>query len=404
MAKKRSISIVTRRTRPAKGLLAQSAVPHRRCFVIMPFSEIAGLATEGDWTRIFERMIKPAVEGAGLGYACVRSNADIGNLLGQIIIELDTADVVIADLSGLNANVFYELGVRHVLRGRTILIAQDEQHIPFDLKSYAYHVYDWQRPDGIRAFRRDIKRLLQQMDQSKERNDNPVEDFLQGTSERLFFLHGSRMPTEPQRAAADTFMREYARILHSIERGEIPIPDAPGGYFSLFLKTIASNTTCEHVKVFASLRPLAIDNGFDKFSRAELFRGLTSAVTEKRITIEYIVFLTDAKVLMREDVQSLLNQYTTFAREVRVAFAKDFATGLIETERTILLLTDRHWAFTHTWSVHADVTHATQWISAEAYDDLAASYDRLRMQSRVWFPSRRKKREKREKRNTHTIP
>ena len=98
--------------------------PTRTCFVIMPFGNSAS-CTEAQWTDIFENTFKSAIEGAGLGYKCRRSTANRGNVIKQIINDLDQADVVLADLTDNNPNVFYELGVRHALKHKTILVAQD---------------------------------------------------------------------------------------------------------------------------------------------------------------------------------------------------------------------------------------------------------------------------------------
>ena len=117
----------------------------RACFVIMPFSATSS-CTEEEWTEIFVNVFKPAVEGAGLDYECRRSAATRGNLVASIIRDLNDAYVVIADLTDQNPNVFYELGVRHSLKNRTILLAQDRDDIPFDLKAYASHVNTWKNP------------------------------------------------------------------------------------------------------------------------------------------------------------------------------------------------------------------------------------------------------------------
>lgn len=151
----------------------------------MPFSSTASCSEE-DWTRIFEHLIKPAVEEAGLGYECRRSSADRGNIIAQIMESLRDAHVVIADLTDQNPNVFYELGVRHSLANRTILIAQDRNAIPFDLRPYANHVYNWKTEEVRTEFAARIGRLLEEIHQSPDRADNPVSDFL-----------GSR-PRQPQ--------------------------------------------------------------------------------------------------------------------------------------------------------------------------------------------------------------
>ena len=150
----------------------------RICFVIMPFSA-SDTCTEAQWNAIFEGVIKPAVEASS--YNCRRSAATRGNLIKAIVQDLDASWVVLADLTDQNPNVFYELGVRHALKDRTILIAQDRDDIPFDLQSYANHVYDWKTEDGKKQFFDQIKALLEDVDQNPNRADNPVSDFLESS-------------------------------------------------------------------------------------------------------------------------------------------------------------------------------------------------------------------------------
>ena len=150
----------------------------RICFVIMPFSA-SDTCTEAQWNEIFQEVIKPAVEASS--YNCRRSTATRGNLIKAIVQDLDASWVVLADLTDQNPNVFYELGVRHALQDRTILIAQKRDDIPFDLQSYANHVYDWQTEGGKKQLFGQIKALLEDVDQNPDRADNPVSDFLESS-------------------------------------------------------------------------------------------------------------------------------------------------------------------------------------------------------------------------------
>jgi hypothetical protein len=112
------------------------------CYVIMPFSSTAS-CSDGEWTSVYKGVITPAVESSGLGYVCRRSSATTGNLIRDIVGDLYEANVVIADLTDQRPNVFYELGVRHALKNRTIMIAQRLSDIPSDLLGYACVEYGW---------------------------------------------------------------------------------------------------------------------------------------------------------------------------------------------------------------------------------------------------------------------
>ena len=148
----------------------------KKCFVIMPVSKTKSCSTR-QWTTIFNEMIKPAVLGSRLGFTCERSKPRTGNLIKDILNELNGADVVIADLTDTNPNVFYELGVRHTLRNRTILIAQDMKCVPSDLKSYWVIIYK-KGLVGLQDFKDKMKDTLREMMKNPDKPDNPVADFL----------------------------------------------------------------------------------------------------------------------------------------------------------------------------------------------------------------------------------
>ena len=90
---------------------------------------------------------------------------------------LYTADVVIADISIHNANVFYELGVRHALRDRvTVLIRADASKVPFDLQTDRYLGYDAEDPAAARTR---LKETIRQS-QLNQGKDSPVYALLPG--------------------------------------------------------------------------------------------------------------------------------------------------------------------------------------------------------------------------------
>lgn len=149
----------------------------KTCFVIMPFSSSKSCREE-EWTEIFKEHIKPAVEEAGFGYTCHRSRALSGNIIETILDDLNSADIVIADLTDRNPNVFYELGVRQALRGSTLLISQSIDDIPFDLRPYAIHLYDWKLAEGKRLFRERIKELIALVEAHPEKASSPIRKYL----------------------------------------------------------------------------------------------------------------------------------------------------------------------------------------------------------------------------------
>jgi hypothetical protein len=61
----------------------------------------------------------------------------------DVLAELERAQVVIADLTGLNPNVLYELGIAHARCESVVLLAPRNERLPFDLASLRCHFYDW---------------------------------------------------------------------------------------------------------------------------------------------------------------------------------------------------------------------------------------------------------------------
>ncbi|MCH7997890.1 MAG: hypothetical protein IIA91_00205 [Chloroflexi bacterium] len=159
--------------------------PTKLCYVIMPFSKTK-TCSEEEWTDIFEAVIKPAIEGARLGYNCLRSEATTGNVISKVVNSLYQANIVIADLTDRNPNVFYELGVRHTLKNRTIMVAQRRKDIPSDLHGYASHVYKWKTTADKQEFKKKLGAVLRQIENDADRSDNPVSDFLHQRSLDVF--------------------------------------------------------------------------------------------------------------------------------------------------------------------------------------------------------------------------
>ena len=106
----------------------------RSVFVIMPFA--------GAFDDVYELGIKASVEA--LGWDCQRADEVIHNrdIMCQVCQGIRQARLVIADLTGRNANVFYELGMAHALEKDVILLAQDVGDVPFDLRPMNIIEYD----------------------------------------------------------------------------------------------------------------------------------------------------------------------------------------------------------------------------------------------------------------------
>ncbi|KAF5427225.1 MAG: Tetratricopeptide (TPR) repeat [Candidatus Methanomarinus sp.] len=111
-------------------------------FVAMPF----GTKEKIDFNKVYEDFIKPALEKEGFDVFRADEEIKAGNIRTDMFQELLLADLVVADLSIDNPNVWYELGVRHGLRARGVIqINCQRDYMPFDVytdRALRYHVID----------------------------------------------------------------------------------------------------------------------------------------------------------------------------------------------------------------------------------------------------------------------
>src|SRR5688500_16995788 len=122
--------------------------PH--AFVIMPFGKKKGAdGSMYDFNAIYNGLIKPALEMAGFEPFRADEETSSGDILTDMFQELLLADLCIADMSIDNANVFYELGIRHAFRKRGVVhIQAGRAYMPFDVfnvRTMPYHI----TPEGV---------------------------------------------------------------------------------------------------------------------------------------------------------------------------------------------------------------------------------------------------------------
>lgn len=110
----------------------------KKCFVIMPFSKTSDKHDELYWNKFFE-LIQQTMESNS--FECKRSEIGPYSISSNIVSNLEESDIVVAVLTDFNANVWYELGIRHTLRQGTIMLLQNDQKPPFDIRDYGIILY-----------------------------------------------------------------------------------------------------------------------------------------------------------------------------------------------------------------------------------------------------------------------
>jgi len=113
----------------------------KSCFVIAPIGdEESQVRVRSD--EVYKHIIEPVVNE--LGYTPTRADkiTDPGMITNQIIERLLDDDLVVADLTGRNANVLYELAIRHATRKPVVLMVENAPDIPFDVSQSRAILFD----------------------------------------------------------------------------------------------------------------------------------------------------------------------------------------------------------------------------------------------------------------------
>lgn len=136
-------------------------------FVLTPFSE--------EHIALYEMLKEELKDNFAFSNAGDLDNSR--NIISDIVYGINEASVIIADLTGLNPNVFYELGLAHALRKKTIIITQDIDELPFDIRSYRAVEYGMQF-NRIPALIDELRKLLSGAMDGSIQFGNPVTDFI----------------------------------------------------------------------------------------------------------------------------------------------------------------------------------------------------------------------------------
>lgn len=125
----------------------------KRCFYVMPFNE-------EDIEVVYEDYAKPVIEN-DCNLECERGDDVFGSnvIMDDILSSIKNSDIIIADLTRKNANVFYEVGICHALNKQVLLLAQSIDEVPFDLRHRRVLLYDYS-PRGCKRFEKSLKENL----------------------------------------------------------------------------------------------------------------------------------------------------------------------------------------------------------------------------------------------------
>jgi chaperonin GroEL len=133
------------------------------CFVLMPFSDL-----HNDY---FKAILAPAAESSGLHAIKADQIYGTGAIIRDIWESIWSAQVVIADVTGKNPNVNYELGLCHALGVPTILISQEINDVPFDYRHRRCILYNTRAVDWQKKLESDVRETISAVLSGKPEKD-----------------------------------------------------------------------------------------------------------------------------------------------------------------------------------------------------------------------------------------
>ncbi|NTI64155.1 hypothetical protein G6L85_21810 [Agrobacterium rhizogenes] len=147
----------------------------KRCFVVGPIgADDSDDRIHADW--LLEAIIQPVFDAHFSDFVVERADkiSNPGQITTQIITALLEAELVIADLTTLNANAFYEIGIRHTIQKPIIHMFLEGQSIPFDIAAFRSIKFSRRRPSDLRVAKDTLKAFVQEAISEDHEIDNPV--------------------------------------------------------------------------------------------------------------------------------------------------------------------------------------------------------------------------------------
>jgi hypothetical protein len=154
------------------------------CFVLLPFGKKPAIAGGlVDFDAVYRELIAPAVAEAGLEPLRADEEMSGGVIHKPMFERLILCEYAVADLTTANANVFYELGVRHAVRpwSTVLMFAEGGGQLPFDvapLRALPYRLDPDRTPADSAAARRPLTERL--IEAQKATPDSPLFQLVEG--------------------------------------------------------------------------------------------------------------------------------------------------------------------------------------------------------------------------------
>jgi hypothetical protein len=255
-------------------------VADKSCFVIAPIGEDDS-DTRKRSDKLLKYVISPVVSEKG--YEAVRADqiAEPGLITSQVIQHVAEDDLVVADLTERNPNVFYELAIRHALKRPLVQMIARGERIPFDVAGMRTVEIDIRDLDSVERAKEDLARQIDAVEKDPESIDTPIAFALD-----LQNLRQSDNPEERSLADLVAAVSDLRSGLADIDsRLSNPETVLPPPYFEYLMDL---NSRRSKRKGNGSLANQAVDWAYDRIDGA--LKGnakeKTEALKEAKLALE----------------------------------------------------------------------------------------------------------------------
>jgi len=220
---------------------AESTKPQgKTCFIVCPIgdnnSEVRKRSNQVK-THIIDAALTP------LGYETIRADVidKSGNITTQIVNQLIEADLVIADLTGHNPNVFYELAIRHAFAKPFIHLMQDGESIPFDVAQYRTVFLDYRDLDSAAAARSQIAEMTKDIEAEQAAGRTVETPVVHAVNRQA--LGTSSNPEQQEIAQIGETVERVERLLRieAAKRRVRRVHDSPSKFTEILMDVIEAN-------------------------------------------------------------------------------------------------------------------------------------------------------------------
>jgi len=132
----------------------------KTCFVVSPIGD-EGTETRKNADQLLKHIIEPVCKSCGFNVERVDKMNDFGSITEKIIERLENADLVIADISEHNPNVFYEIGYRARTKKPIIQLSKKGERIPFDIAAIRTYEYNLNDLDNVESVKDRLKNTIE---------------------------------------------------------------------------------------------------------------------------------------------------------------------------------------------------------------------------------------------------